>query len=598
MQYNQKSDRLISDKLIFSALLVSSGLLITVFVAFSILSSVSVFADDVIDEVNITVPVSCTVDATNIAHSATLQPEVFVENIGQTNVSATCNDQNGYAIYAIGYTNNEYGNTNLINTTDSTKTIVTGPNKSGNTSNWSMKLGKGTGESATIEGETMGDTEDFYTDYHIIPSTYTKVAKKTDATSTATAGTSFTTTYGVFTTTFQTAGTYAGQVKYTLVHPNTAPAPTYPVACASGKICYSPNASGVTDSMGDQSITASQTTADLWASNFQRPGYGFAGWTDKYDWVINQNDQNGNGTGPNQGYHIYGPNETISFTAGQYSGSNSGLSLYAVWVPSAGDLQGWTGCSNLNTGQITALTDTRDNQTYAVAKLKDNKCWMVENLRLDNQYTTSVENIAKAQGYNSSFIGLANPETDNFDNVTVSNSLYSIDSSTLAPAITGDYQGRRFPRYNNQNTSNPASNMIAWDNNSNTYSVGNYYTWAAAIADTTHYSSGNHDATSICPVGWHIPTGGTNGEYKILNTEQNSGVTNTSAGLRSYPANFIYSGYFNVLSAYFRSSFGYYWSSTVYGNYDSYGLNFNSSYVGPGTNGSNKYSGQSIRCSL
>ena len=49
------------------------------------------------------------------------------------------------------------GNTNLINTTDQTKTIATGPNKSGTTSNWSMKLGKGTGESATIEGETSGE---------------------------------------------------------------------------------------------------------------------------------------------------------------------------------------------------------------------------------------------------------------------------------------------------------------------------------------------------------------------------------------------------------------------------------------------------------
>lgn len=32
----------------------------------------------------------------------------------------------------------------------------------------------------------------------------------------------------------------------------------------------------------------------------------------------------------------YGPNETIEFTAGQYSGTNNGLSLFAMWVPSAG----------------------------------------------------------------------------------------------------------------------------------------------------------------------------------------------------------------------------------------------------------------------
>ena len=396
----------------------------------------------------------------------------------------------------------------------------------------------------------------------------------------------------------QTAGEYNNIINF-IATVNPGPYQPAPIACASGKICYNPNAdpSEVTDSMGDQSITTTATTASLWASNFQRPGYGFAGWTDKYDWVLNQNDQNGNGTGPNTGYHIYGPNETISFTAGQYSSPNSGLALYAVWVPSAGNLQGWTGCSNLNTGQITALTDTRDNQVYTVAKLGDNKCWMVENLRLDNQYTTGAENIAKAQGYNSSFIGLANPETANFTNSTTANSLYSTDGSTAA-TISGSYQGYRFPRYNNQNTASPTANMTAWNNNSNTYSVGNYYTWAAAIADTTHYSSGDHNTTSICPTGWHIPTGGSSGEYKTLNTEQNSGSTSSSTGLRAYPANFVYSGYFYDSSPYTRGASGYYWSSTAYNSNISYGLGFGSSNVYPGTSYYNKSYGRSIRCSL
>ena len=590
------------------------SLLNVALISFSILFSTTILAGtictnihtvnadtDVTDDVSITVSSVCNLTSNvGTEHTANITPGLaFTENIGLTNVMASCNDSAGYSIYAVGYsgTPSTIGNTNLIDSTNNT-TIATHDYSASYTSDsyWSMKLTAGTGADAA----TIITTPTDYSTYVAVPDAYDKVATKLSAT-TGTGLAAFTTTYGAYATTTQTAGTYTGKVKYTLVHPNNAPEPfePTPVVTNPGYISYNPNApaSITPDSMGDQAITATATSAELWASNFQRSGYGFAGWTDKYDWVLNENDADGNGTGANAGYHIYGPNQTISFTAGQYSGDNPGLSLYAVWVPNNGDLQGWTGCSNLTTGQVTALTDTRDNQTYAVAKLNDNKCWMIENLRLDNQYTTGATNIAKAQGYNSSFIGLADPEVDNFADSTTANSLYSIDGSTSASAITGSYQGTRFPRYNNQNTSNPAANMTAWNNNSNTYSVGNWYTWPAAIADTSYYTSGDHNTTSICPTGWHIPTGNTSGEYYTLNTEQNAGATDTSVGLRAYPANFIYSGIFYGSSANSRGGGGDYWSSTKRSNNNSYFLNFTSSNVSPGTN-YNKGMGQSIRCSL
>ena len=40
--------------------------------------------------------------------------------------------------------------------------------------------------------------------------------------------------------------------------------------------------------------------------------------------------------------------------------------------------------------------------------------------------------------------------------------------------------------------------------------MGNYYTWPAAIADTTHYGTNNQsiENTSLCPTGWRLPKGG------------------------------------------------------------------------------------------
>ena len=101
----------------------------------------------------------------------------------------------------------------------------------------------------------------------------------------------------------------------------------------------------------------------LQASNFKRDGYGFAGWNDKADM-----------TGTN-----YGPNQTIPVTQDMI---DNGFTLYAHWVESTGNLQGWNGCSTLSTNQVIGLTDTRDNNVYAVSKLADGNCWMIENLRL------------------------------------------------------------------------------------------------------------------------------------------------------------------------------------------------------------------------
>ena len=372
--------------------------------------------------------------------------------------------------------------------------------------------------------------------------------------------------------------------------------------CANG-ICYQQNGEDVVGTMGKQTVTA-DTAAPLFASNFSRTGYGFAGWSDVSDYETNQNA------------HFYGPMEDYTASA---SALVRGVKLYAVWVASAGSLQdadkvaelcGTTTTDNIltkaptdgtaNLSSVSALTDQRDNQTYAIAKLADGKCWMIENLRLDNQYTvgnnqtdSSVTNASLSQGYNPSFIGLADPESDNFSDSTTANSLYSIDGST-ASTISGSDQGYRFPRYNNNNTSQRAESTT--NTNVNTYSYGNYYTWAAVIADTTHYTSGDHNTTSICPKGWHIPTGRTSGEYYTLNTNANAGATNTSRGLRSYPTNFLYSGYFSTSSANYMGSFGYYWSSTAGGASSSYFLFLHSIVVDPGTGGNNKYYGYTARC--
>ena len=592
-------------------LIIAGGMVAVTLVSAAILSSVRVSADtDAVDEVSITVPSACTMSgniATGNEHTASVNPNTYQNNIGKTTITAYCNDAGGYAIYAIGYTGDQYtgeDHTKLIGTNTNQK-ISTGTAKTG-TSQWAMRVTPVTGTYApTIENNY--DSED----YHIVPDTYEKVAtygNTTDAEGGT--GSSIETTYAAYINGTQAADTYTGKVKYTLVHPSTEPAPITPQSTESGKIRYFANVSDYQGTMADQDIAASVT---LLPSNFSRTGYGFAGWSDKFDYATNPEAK------------FYGPNETITLNPADYTGTNPGLSLYAVWVKSQGNLQDSTKvasvCNSLtaapidgtaNLASVSALTDQRDNNTYAIAKLADGKCWMIENMRLDNTATGNSDG-SLAQGYGGQFAGLANPETANFSNSTTANSLYSTDGADDTINIGTSNAGYRFPRYNNQNTSDRAS---APATGANTYSYGNYYTWASAIADTTHYTSGDHNTTSICPTGWQIPLGNTStgdiaqgesdtanrvGGFSYLDRKMGGTGKNQSTAVgsllwRKYPVNFVYSGFVSNGSVNLRGSYGSYCSSTAYSSSLAYSLTFGTSGVYPGMGSGSKYLGGSIRC--
>ena len=112
------------NKIINKALMVSSGLAMLALVVGVLLMGDVVRADDSsVVQTSITVPIACTLRGTGTdSHTATLAPNTYsgasgseYENgIGKTTLTAICNDDNGFSIYAIGFTGNEYGVTNLV----------------------------------------------------------------------------------------------------------------------------------------------------------------------------------------------------------------------------------------------------------------------------------------------------------------------------------------------------------------------------------------------------------------------------------------------------------------------------------------------------
>lgn len=176
-----------------------------------------------LDNIMVSIPSSCTLSANITAeHSLSTLGGTYADDIGSTTLKTLCNDTNGFAIYAIGSSRSNEGSTVLASSLGEEYDIATGTATSGNTSNWAMKLTTDSEATYPITLESNFATGSYVS----VPGTWTKVASRTSGTDTATEaeaamGASLNTTYSVYVTPAQPAGTYIGQVKYVLLHPNT-----------------------------------------------------------------------------------------------------------------------------------------------------------------------------------------------------------------------------------------------------------------------------------------------------------------------------------------------------------------------------------------
>ena len=190
-------------------------------------------------------------------------------------------------------------------------------------------------------------------------------------------------------------------------------------------------------------------------------------------------------------------------------------------------------CEETEVGTTATLTDKRDNNTYTIAKLPDNNCWMTQNLRLSGGRTLT-------------------PEDSNVtsDWTFPTGSLTSGNSYTVARSAIS------------ANTS-----------------YGGYYNYCAASAGTVCSSSSAQDAEQdICPKGWELPT----------RAEMN--------GITSYTSTFspVLSGYYYNGSLSSTGSYGHWWSNNAYGSEYQYELVTNGR--GLETSYNSKDTGESVRC--
>ncbi len=328
------------------------------------------------------------------------------------------------------------------------------------------------------------------------------------------------------------SGSYRNQVVFSAI---ANPTPTeYTLYFDAGT---SDAVSGLPETMTSSEQSA-QHTFTIPSTSPTRDGYAFAGYMDE-------------DTGT-----LYQPGSTITITGdSSFIGS---ATLMATWVDSSKGLssistmQEMTSgvCANTVIGETATLTDTRDDNTYTVKKLKDGKCWMTQNLRLTGERTLT-------------------PSDSN------------VSSNWPLPAANETFPTSCVDTAYNMKSSTDATTYASY---------GNYYNWYAATAGTgtCAMTSGNATA-SICPKGWRLPTGGDNGEFQTLYNNYNSATL-----MMGDPA-FVLSGYRYGSSTDYQGSVGNFWSSTADNSNYAYRLYLNSSYVSPARN-DHMYTGLTVRC--
>lgn len=524
----------INEKWVFTTLL-------TLTILSGVFLSLPSASADVVDNISVIVPKSCSMSSTlSSAHSTDINNGHYLDNIGETVIKATCNDAEGFSIYAIGFTDDEYGKTVLTSSLGEAHNIVTGTAESGSISNWAMKLSPVDGAYAP---SILSDSDGSYSNYHAVPETYTKVATRTSGTDLV-VGASLKTTYSAYISGTQSAGTYEGKVKYTIVHPANAKAPAPPTTLEQA---------------------------------YEKKG------KEKYNGYYKMQDMNAE----------------ICDMANLYDEDS--------------EIQ---------------LIDVRDNKLYWTTKLKDNHCWMTQNLDLDlgvatlshNETTLYHDDTDLGWGSDDTTLSWtpANPTID-----ATSGIISGFQNDYFAPYSVdpGDWY------YTDQFLASTSVNYL--ENEPNDYfakspypsnglhgHVGNYYNWTATVAsnssshytDNTYNSINSNPQNSICPAGWRLPT--ITGSSPIYSEESskdefsrlvylynnNTLVTESSANLESSPLYLTRSGQVNSNLIGFAGDSGYLWSSTVYqGGYSSYSFHFSRSSVSLANYGS-RYYGYPVRC--
>ena len=508
------------------------------------------------DSFTVSISSACTLSSVvDSEHNIETNVGTYVADVGKTTIKTLCNDGNGYSVYAVGYSNNEEGNNKLINSERPEYSIDTGLATSGLTSAWAMKLNN-IPDDPSLTPPTI--ESDYNNTYGLVPPYWTKVAGRAAGTTDMDEGSSFTTTYAVYASSNQHAGTYNGQVKYMLVHPNTNKPTLNNLESAFASHSIQPI---YRDEDNKYYFAMQDMTADICSS-------------------------------------VSGDGETTATRLVDIRDNK----LY--WVTKLDDGKCWmTSNLDLDIGGTNVAALTSENTDISTTA-SGSGIYTDGYTEQDGVWTWNPVSTAITSNYHIS-------------NTTVSPA-WGNNNTAPYSAEGGDtyyYTSNNTNNDTRYNSLQDCKNASHTEDECKRYFAGNYYNWTAAIAsnNSTNIGStaGEIASNSICPKGWRLPnasqTDNVNNEFgRMLYQAEitakvsagNNSVGYTTGGfnkLRSNPYYLVRSGYIVGSTLTYPGVGGGYWSSMVSSSTHAYSLVFNGTVINPATNYS-RYYGRSVRC--
>ena len=302
---------------------------LTFFSGFALTSErVSADTSGVVD-LSMEVPAACSLTVTQGAVLTKTINSGDSDTIGTSTIKSVCNDSGGLAVYAVGYTNDSYGNTNLT-ASDGGNTYDIATNATSGTpsdSEWNMTL-------TAVAGTYAPTVVTGFDSPSAIPAWYTKVAYRnslTDAGNGAT-GANFTAKFDAYISLSQPAGSYTGKVKFVLIHPSIAHNP-------ASSLCYNANGGeGAPECQNGEAGQTAGTYVHTLSSNTPHKFESvFLGWSED----------------PDATTATYQPGASLAFTKPTI--------LYAVWRQA--DITNLLSGSSINV-KIKNLANNTSNATY------------------------------------------------------------------------------------------------------------------------------------------------------------------------------------------------------------------------------------------
>ncbi len=421
---------------------------------------------------------------------------------------------------------------------------------------------------------------------------------------------------GASSTNTQVSGTFTNNINFTI----TAKVVTYDYT-----ITYNANDGDNGSSVSNMPSNASGSleTGDVLLTSTDIPvrdGYTFAGWCD------------GTVTNTVCDSNTYQVNDNIKIANASSATSNS-IDLTAIWYAKYLQTITLAECQTRATDEPITIYDKRDNTSYRIAKLADNKCWMLDNLALDLTALTQAElygtgsDAGKMTNASNEALGYlkgttTGTATDKWAMAAVKKtwtSSYSysepwiaVDSTTSggcnsAYCVDGGAAGSPWSYDSETSETINGKTSIAQGK------IGVYYNYCAASAGsycwggtgTSYAGSPSTDPVpdsirditdDICPYGWRLPTGGSTGEFQNLYAQYANGGPNQVTAFQTALSTPL-SGYFYSGEAHQQGNRGNFCSSTWEATRNMYFLLVDSSNVNPSNYGYRNY-GRSVRCIL